>query len=330
MKKITQKLFFLVLTIVGTSAFAQTTVYYEDLAFDTGRGFSGVTVSSGGQAAGEINKRVADIVGPQGAAGDDSNGLFDVSSRPANRIPANSPRITSGALSQRAIAIVGNNATTNFPIDAYTVFTTLDLTTGNSLITATDAFRYASFWTQRRSGQGDIATITVLVSTAYTGDPATTTWTTLPIFSGKIAETADGLVYVKGVVNLSSYNNATVTLAMRYQGSSAAYDALTSRNGTLYISDLKFFVQSSALSTKNNVLSQGISIYPNPTTNILNINSEANIPIKNISLINVIGKTVYSNTSAKAINVSGFSKGLYILKIEAPDGGVATKKVIVN
>jgi len=86
-----------------------------------------------------------------------------------------------------------------------------------------------------------------------------------------------------------------------------------------------------ALSTKDDVLSNGISIYPNPTNSVLNINkSNSNIAIKNISLINVIGKTVYTSTSVKAINVSNFSKGLYILKIEAQDGGVATKKVIVK
>lgn len=328
MKKITQKLFFLMLTTLGISAFAQTTIYYEDFAFATAdRGFVGVSVANGGQATNQIMKRVSDIVDAT-----DSNGAFAESDRPANRIPSGLPRITSGAQSQRTIATVGNDATTNFPIDAYAVFTTVDLTTGNALISPTDTYKYASFWTQRRSGQGDIATITMLVSTAYTGDPATTTWTTLPLFSGKISETADGLVFVKGVVDLSAYNSATVTLAHRFQGSDAAFDALTSRNGTFYFSDLKFFVQPSALlSTKDNVLSQGISIYPNPTNSVININSSnSNIAIKNVSLINVIGKTVYSSASTKAINVSNFSKGLYILKIEAQDGGVATKKVIVK
>jgi hypothetical protein len=320
MKKITQKLFFLMLTVLGVSAFAQTTVYYEDFLNATGRGFEAYAVADGGQATNQIMKRVNDVTDAT-----DSDGLFNpATDRPANRIPVGTTR------DQRAIATVGNSSDTNYPIDAYAVFTTLDLTdAGNALIGPTDIYRYASFWTERRYGDGDIATITMLVSTAYTGNPATTTWTTLPLHSGKIAQTADGLKYVKGIVDLSAYDNATVTLALRYQGSGSAWGA-TNRNGTFYFSDLKFFVQSSALSTKDNVLSQGISIYPNPTNGVLNINSEANIAIKNVSLINVIGKTVYSNTTAKAIPVSGFSKGLYILKIEAKDGGVATKKVVIN
>jgi len=282
MKKITQKLFFLMLTTLGISAFAQTTVYYEDFLNATGRGFEGFTVANGGQAANQIMKRVNDVTDET-----DSNGLFiPATDRPTNRIPA------AIARDQRAIATVGNSADTNFGIDAYAVFTTLDLTIANALISPTDTYRYASFWTERRYGDGDIATVTMLVSTAYTGDPATTTWTTLPLFSGKIAGTVDGLKYIKGVVDLSAYNNTTVTLAMHYQGSASAWEA-TNRNGTFYFSDLKFFVQSSALSTKDNVLSNGISIYPNPTNSILNINkSNSNIAIKNVSLINVIGKTV--------------------------------------
>lgn len=85
------------------------------------------------------------------------------------------------------------------------------------------------------------------------------------------------------------------------------------------------------LSTQDNVLMQGISVYPNPSNSILNIsNANSTIDIKNVSLINVLGQTVYFSDSAKGINVSSFSKGLYILKIESKEGGVATTKVMVE
>ncbi len=51
--------------------------------------------------------------------------------------------------------------TTNYAVDAYAVFTTLDLTDANTLINPSDDYVYASFWTQRRYGDGDIATVTV-------------------------------------------------------------------------------------------------------------------------------------------------------------------------
>ena len=85
------------------------------------------------------------------------------------------------------------------------------------------------------------------------------------------------------------------------------------------------------LSTQDNVLAQGISVYPNPANSEININQTDNsIDIKNVSLVNILGQTVYSSASTKAINVSGFAKGLYILKIEAKQGGISTTKVVVN
>ena len=103
---------------------------------------------------------------------------------------------------------------------------------------------------------------------------------------------------------------------------SAAYTALY---------QLDFTIGATPLSVEDDVLSQGIKVYPNPANSMLNINSSnANFAVKSVSLINVIGKTVYTNKSVKPIDVSRFSKGLYILRIESQVGGVASKKVIVN
>lgn len=85
------------------------------------------------------------------------------------------------------------------------------------------------------------------------------------------------------------------------------------------------------LSTQDNVLAQGISVYPNPANSVINIDQSDNaIEIKNVSLVNILGQTVYSSASTKAINVSGFAKGLYILKIESKQGGASATKVVVN
>ena len=84
---------------------------------------------------------------------------------------------------------------------------------------------------------------TVRAATNYTGDPSTTTWTTLPLHSGKLGDSSDGRKYVKAMVDLSAYNGSTtVTLAIRYLGSSSAYSG-SNRNGTFYISDLQFIAQ---------------------------------------------------------------------------------------
>lgn len=322
MKKITLLLFF---NSIFFSAFAQQTFYYEDFLNATGRGFEGKVINLGGQVATSVMTRVSDV--PDLA---DSNSLFDPTvDRPANRIPQGTTR------DQRAISTVGSNSTTNFGIDAYAVFTTLDMTSTNTLIPSGNTYKYASFWTERRYGDGDIATITMMVSTDYAGNPATATWTNLPVVSGKIATTTDGLKYVKGIVDLSSYangaNGTTVTLALRYQGSSSAWSS-TNRNGTFYFSDLQFFSQSSqVLSVENIVLNQGVSVYPNPVNNILNINkTDSTIEIKNVSLFNSLGKLIYSNNATQSIDVTNYTKGVYFLRLESKDGGVFTQKIIKN
>lgn len=300
-------------------------VYYEDFLKESGRGFSKTIQASGGQALGDIMKRVSDV--PDLA---DSNGLFDPEmDRPDERIPNGQLR------DPRAIATVGSNSTTNFPIDAYSVFTTLDLTDANPLINAEDTYKYASFWTERRYGNGDIAKISILASTAYTGNPATTTWTTLPLVSGKIAETSDGLTYVNGIVDLTTFangaNGSTVTLAYRYQGSDSPHSS-SNRNGTFYFSDLKFFVQPSSLSVEDIALIKDeVLVYPNPSSSILNIQiSNPNLQIKKINLTDVSGKIIYVNGSTNVISVNGFSKGLYFLNLETTTGLVITKKIIIN
>ncbi|MEC5166560.1 hypothetical protein RCH18_002301 [Flavobacterium sp. PL11] len=85
------------------------------------------------------------------------------------------------------------------------------------------------------------------------------------------------------------------------------------------------------LSKKSTILSQGISVYPNPTNNVINIiKKDSKIEIKRVSLINILGQTVYSDATEKSINVTAFAKGLYILNIESNDGGISTSKVIVE
>lgn len=277
-------------TLNGSTLGARTIVYSEDFRFaSTARGFEAKIISDGMHTVpANILNRVNDI--PDLA---DSNNLFDPSiDREANRIP------DGGTRDQKTISTRGDDGASNFGVDAYAVFTTLDLTSANALINPSDDFVYASFWTQRRYGDGDIATITVRVSTDYAGDASTATWTTLSLHSGKLSDTSDGRKWVKAMVDLSAYTGSTtVTLAIRYQGSTTAYST-SNRNGTFYISDLQFIAQETAIknvwdgstdnsltepanwdtkaapvSTTNNlVVPGGLTNYPTATT-ALTVNS---------------------------------------------------------
>lgn len=109
-------------------------------------------------------------------------------------------------------------------------------------------------------------------------------------------------------------------------------DGNTARNFSIDLAKINnAAVTATVLGLANNVLRDAISIYPNPSSHTLNINkSNIGVNIKSVSLVNIIGKTVYKNISVNSINVSKFSKGLYLLKLESEDGGILTKKIIIN
>ncbi|EPR74189.1 Internalin-like protein [Winogradskyella psychrotolerans RS-3] len=68
-----------------------------------------------------------------------------------------------------------------------------------------------------------------------------------------------------------------------------------------------------------------ISLHPNPTTSILNI--EMNQEFKQATIYSVLGKEVLK-TQHKNIDVSGLTKGLFLIKIEDENGNVLTKRFI--
>lgn len=77
---------------------------------------------------------------------------------------------------------------------------------------------------------------------------------------------------------------------------------------------LPYDVTGTVLSLVDNTF-EGFSFYPNPTTNILNVNAKANI--ESISIYNVLGQELISvapgNINAK-VDMSGLSAGMYVMK----------------
>lgn len=237
MKKITiQMAFLLVFGVVSHVLNAQVT-YYEDFRYEnTDRGFTVQKVALGGQAADQLGKRVNDIVGPQGAAGDDSNGQFDPSSRPDVRIPH------GGNREQRTIAFTNTSGTAeadnlaNHAIEGWAIMTNQDL----SGISAP----MVSFWTQQRFVFGAGATLTVWVSENYTHGnlPNTATWTneTANIVGAIATSEVAPQTYVKGELDLSAYTGTSVTVAFKMETDGTPYEAGVNQHGTFYISDVAY------------------------------------------------------------------------------------------
>lgn len=84
---------------------------------------------------------------------------------------------------------------------------------------------------------------------------------------------------------------------------------------------------SGILSSDSFVL-ENFNIYPNPTSDILNIELKENLSLEKVLIYNTSGQLV-KETSERTINVSGFAKGIYNVQV-LTNQGKATKKIIVK
>ena len=80
------------------------------------------------------------------------------------------------------------------------------------------------------------------------------------------------------------------------------------------------------LSVNDNVLSQ-LSLYPNPSSDIITINTPAGIEIESYILYNLLGKVVLENNNSNKADLSELSTGVYIITIITNNGSIS-KKVI--
>ena len=74
-------------------------------------------------------------------------------------------------------------------------------------------------------------------------------------------------------------------------------------------------------------LAEMIAVYPNPTTDVLNLNIPSNIEVTNVAMYDVLGKNVGAVYSNGTINTSSFAQGVYTLKVETTSGTL-TQKVV--
>jgi hypothetical protein len=73
----------------------------------------------------------------------------------------------------------------------------------------------------------------------------------------------------------------------------------------------------------------GITIFPNPATNSVNIKSQYSI--NQISILNNIGQVVFSgnfDSNSVQVNTSGFDKGIYMIQVKTMEGSLVKKLVI--
>jgi hypothetical protein len=83
------------------------------------------------------------------------------------------------------------------------------------------------------------------------------------------------------------------------------------------------------LSVESTILSEGLSIYPNPSSEVINIIS-TNKNITDIYLADITGKLLFTvsnlDTERQTIDVSSLTQGIYFVSIN----GEVTKKIVKN
>lgn len=82
------------------------------------------------------------------------------------------------------------------------------------------------------------------------------------------------------------------------------------------------------LSVGENALSS-ISVYPNPASDVLNIEAPASVDIKSVAIFDVLGKRSNAALVNGQINISDLARGVYILNIET-SAGTITEKIVKN
>jgi hypothetical protein len=121
---------------------------------------------------------------------------------------------------------------------------------------------------------------------------------------------------VSKTISLSSYiGQSNVKIRFQYVGDDA--DGVS-------IDDVQ--VLATTLST-DEVSKSKTNIYPNPTKGEVTIKTDKKI--KSSTVVDLSGK-VLLQTSSEKVDMSSFTKGTYLLKVEFADGSTKTEKIIKN
>ncbi|WP_261511873.1 T9SS type A sorting domain-containing protein [Chryseobacterium paludis] len=94
---------------------------------------------------------------------------------------------------------------------------------------------------------------------------------------------------------------------------------------------LKDVIDFSTLGTSNPVIvKDDISIYPNPAQDVINIKLVKNTSKLKVTIYNTTGQLVSTSENKTSIDISGLTKGVYLLKVDQKNATTIIKKFIKN
>ena len=120
--------------------------------------------------------------------------------------------------------------------------------------------------------------------------------------------------------------NTTLT-SFQINAFAGAIDDLKIYDRALNSTQVLSLYQNNTLSTSdnNNIVKNNISIYPNPSKDVVFVKSET--VITKIELYDFSGKKIKESAS-KEMNISSLKRGNYLIKITDKEGNTQTKNLI--
>ncbi|PIZ07324.1 MAG: hypothetical protein COY56_09570, partial [Flavobacteriaceae bacterium CG_4_10_14_0_8_um_filter_34_31] len=70
-----------------------------------------------------------------------------------------------------------------------------------------------------------------------------------------------------------------------------------------------------------------VSVYPNPAVEVINVKVPASVVINEVVLYDILGKNTGVNYANGQVNVSGLSRGVYMLSVKTSEGTL-TQKIV--
>ena len=149
-----------------------------------------------------------------------------------------------------------------------------------------------------------------------------------------LTTTGNASEHVKKVIVFDSWQTVSIPLSEFVGFSPANFfqfkigSSSDLRTKIAYFDDVYFSVNPGTVLSTNSFAASNITLYPNPTSHILNI--EAAAAIQSIAVYNVLGQEVMNraaNEATMSLDVSGLNSGIYVIKTMI-DGNVSSTKFI--
>ena len=127
-------------------------------------------------------------------------------------------------------------------------------------------------------------------------------------------ETAAAAAFTTQTVDLSAYLGETIHLGWQHNSNDMFI---------LFLDDIKVVYNTTASSAE--FFTENFNMYPNPVTDILNIESKNGLNASEIKITDMTGKVVKVQKDVTSINVSDLSAGTYLIDITTNEGKATSK-----